>query len=59
MAKYTYRYYAKTWTDINVEADNPEDALALADEKYNAGDYDDCSENFENTEVVLLENHND
>jgi len=54
MAKYTYRFHRDAWTDITVEANNEEEAQEKAMEKYNAGEYEDIDENFENTHYELL-----
>ena len=53
--KFTFRYHRDAWTDIEVEADNVEEAREAADDKYNAGDYEDDSECFENTYVELID----
>ena len=54
MAKYTYRFHSDAWVDITVEADNEEDALLLADDRYNNGEYDDSDTDFENTYSELI-----
>lgn len=55
MAKYTFRFHFRGWTDITVEADNYEDAFIEADDKYCKGEYEDQPENFENTHTELIE----
>ena len=50
MAKYTFRFHTHGWTDISVEAENEEEALELAGDKYNEGDYDDEATGWENTD---------
>jgi hypothetical protein len=45
--KYIIQYVLKSWVDIEVEADNLDDAYELAEEKYCEGDYEDHPENFE------------
>ena len=49
--KYTIRFHAHTWTDINVWASSKEEAFELAGDKYNEGDYEDQPENYENIDV--------
>lgn len=56
MKTYKIRFHAHAWTDIAVQADNEEDAMEHANEKYNAGDYDDSDTDFENTYSEILDN---
>lgn len=56
MAKYTFRFHRDAWVDITVEADDQDEAEAIADEMYNNGEYEDDEAlgNFENTFVDLI-----
>lgn len=54
MKKYKFRFYRTAWTDITVEAPDKEEAEVLAQDKYNCGDYEDADEDFENTDMILL-----
>lgn len=56
---YTFRFYRRAWTDISVTAWDRETAEELASDKYNAGDYDDSDEDFENTDVELIDGPDD
>lgn len=49
--KYTFRFHRHEWTDITVEAESEEEAAELASDKYNAGEYEDDPEAFENTDM--------
>ena len=49
--KYTFRFHHHEWTDITVEAASEEDAAELASDKYNAGEYEDDVEAFENMDM--------
>lgn len=54
MAKFTYRFHYRSWVDITVEADSEEEASIIALDRYNNGDYEDDSSEFENTHTELL-----
>ena len=49
MAKYKFRFHAHTWQDIEVDADDKDMAFEIASDIYNSGEYDETTENFENT----------
>lgn len=52
---FTFRFHRRAWTDITVVAGDEETARELAEDRYNAGDYEDSDEDFENTYVELLD----
>lgn len=54
MAKYIVRFHRDAWTDIVVEAPDEDEAYEQASEKYNAGEYEDSDEDFENTNVEFI-----
>lgn len=53
---FVFRFHRDAWTDIKVMAPDEDTALERAEEKYNAGDYEDSDENFENTNVDNVTN---
>ena len=53
---FTVRFYRKAWTDIRVTARDEEEAIELAEEKYNSGDYEDDDESWENTDCEIVDN---
>ena len=53
---FVFRFHRDAWTDIKVMAPDEDTALERAEEKYNAGDYEDTDEDFENTNVDNVTN---
>lgn len=52
MKKFVIRQYWTEWVDIPVEAENLEEAFALAHDKYSQGDYEEEPCNYEDTETM-------
>lgn len=50
--KYKFRFHAHTWEDIEVAADNKDDAFEIAKDIYDSGEYEPCADgkNYENTD---------
>lgn len=59
MKKHVIRFHQHAWVDIVVEADNDEEAMEIAFEKYNNGCYDDSDTDFENTYTEDVTGHYD
>lgn len=54
MAKYKFRFHAHTWQDIEVDANDREQAFEIANDIYNSGKYEETPNNFENTNCEEL-----
>ena len=52
--KYVIRFNWRQWVDITVEAHDEGEAYELATDRYNEGDYEEDSENFENTDAEIV-----
>ena len=54
MVKRVYRFHAHSWTDVIIEVPanmDDDEAMEVASDKYNDGDYEYDAEDFENTDV--------
>ena len=52
--KFVIRFHWRAWADIEVKAENLEEAYELAGRKYDNGEYEELPCNYENTDVECI-----